>query len=82
MVPNKVFSHNGPRGNIEQTMLNLLSVARCSVTQEELRRVCVPKNYYYYIRLTGFCRTTWVSRRQKGKPFWILLEQEMMGTGW
>ena len=24
------------------------------------------------------CRTTWVSRHQKGKPFWILLEQEMM----
>jgi len=26
-----------------------------------------------------FFRTTWVSRHQKGKPFWILLEQEMMG---
>ena len=26
-----------------------------------------------------FSRTTWVSRHQKGKPFWILLEQEMMG---
>jgi len=25
-----------------------------------------------------FSRTTWVSRRQKGKPFWILLDQEMM----
>ena len=24
-----------------------------------------------------FSRTTWVSRHQKGKPFWILLEQEM-----
>jgi len=23
--------------------------------------------------------TTWVSRHQKGKPFWILLKQEMMG---
>jgi len=40
----------------------------------------------YYIRLTAFfpgqaffSRTTWVSRHQKGKPFWILLEQEMMG---
>jgi len=27
-------------------------------------------------------RTTWVSRHQKGKPFWILLEQEMMGLQW
>jgi len=27
-----------------------------------------------------FSRTTWVSQHQKGKPFWILLEQEMMGV--
>ena len=26
-----------------------------------------------------FSRTTWVSRHQKGKPFWILWEQD---TGW
>jgi len=38
--------------------------------------------YYYYIRLTAFSRTTWVSRHQKAKPFWILLEQEMMGWQW
>jgi len=30
----------------------------------------------------AFSRTTWVSRHQKGKPFWILLEQEMMGWQW
>jgi len=29
-----------------------------------------------------FSRTTWVSRHQKGKPFWILLEQQMMGLLW
>jgi len=29
-----------------------------------------------------FSRTTWVSRHQKGKPLWILLEQEMMGWHW
>jgi len=29
-----------------------------------------------------FSRTTWVGRHQKGKPFWILLEQEMMGWQW
>jgi len=35
----------------------------------------------YYIHLTAFFRrTTWVSWHQKGKPFWILLEQEMMGV--
>jgi len=35
---------------------------------------------YYYIHLTAaVSRTTWVNQHQKGKPFWILLEQEMMG---
>jgi len=26
-----------------------------------------------------FPRTTWVRRHQKGKPFWILMKQKMMG---
>jgi len=29
-----------------------------------------------------FSRITWVSWHQKGKPFWILLQQEMMGWQW
>jgi len=29
-----------------------------------------------------FFSTVWVSQHQKGKPFWILLEQEMMGLQW
>jgi len=29
-----------------------------------------------------FSRTTWVSQYKKGKLFWILLEQEMMGWQW
>jgi len=29
-----------------------------------------------------FFRTTWESRQQKGKRFWILLEREMMGWQW
>ena len=29
-----------------------------------------------------FSRTSWVSRRQKGKPFWILLDQEMTEWQW
>jgi len=40
--------------------------------------------YVVYIVLHSFnslfSRTTWVSQHQKGKPFWILLEQEMMGV--
>jgi len=29
-----------------------------------------------------FSRTTWLCWHQKGKPFWILLEQEMMWWQW
>ena len=29
-----------------------------------------------------FSRTTWVSRHQNGKPFWILMKQEVMGWQW
>jgi len=29
-----------------------------------------------------FSRTTWVIQQQNDKPFWILLEQEMMGWQW
>jgi len=29
-----------------------------------------------------FFKTTWVSWHQEGKPFWILLEQEMTGWQW
>jgi len=38
---------------------------------------------HYYVRFNGlFSRITFVSRHQKGKPFWILLEQVMMGWQW
>jgi len=38
---------------------------------------------YYYIYLTAiFSTTTWVNQHQKGKPFWILLEQQMMECQW
>jgi len=41
-------------------------------------------NYYILLHpFNGlFSRTYWVRRHQKGKPFWILLEQEMMGWQW
>ena len=29
-----------------------------------------------------FSRTIWASQHQKGKPFWILLQQQMMGWQW
>ena len=39
-------------------------------------------NYFEYIHLTAFFQDNLVSRQQKGKPFSILLEQEMMGWQW
>jgi len=38
-------------------------------------------NYYVHFNCL-FSRTTWVSWHQKGKLFWILLEQEMMVWQW
>ena len=38
--------------------------------------------YYYYIRLTAFFQDNWVGWHQKGRPFWILLEQQMMRWQW
>jgi len=40
------------------------------------------KNYYFYIRFTAFFQDNLVGRHQKGKPFWILLEQETIGWQW
>jgi len=36
----------------------------------------------HYIHLTAFFQDNPVSWHQKDKPFWILLEQEMMGWHW
>jgi len=47
--------------------------ARCPVSG------CWPSCTLLYPFYSLFCRTIWVSWHQKGKPFWILLEQEMMG---
>jgi len=38
--------------------------------------------YYYYICLTAFFQDNLGNRHQKGTPFWILLEQEMIGWQW
>jgi len=29
-----------------------------------------------------FSKTAWLSQHQKGKPFWMLMEQEMTGWQW
>jgi len=50
----------------------------------------IPQSQFFAsrIRLTSipfnslFSRQPWVSRHQKGKPFWSLIKQEMMGWPW
>ena len=44
--------------------------------------MCIRDRLYYYIHLTAFFQKNLVCRRQQGKPFWILLEWEMMGWQW
>jgi len=36
-------------------------------------------NYYYYIRLTAFFQDNLGKSVSESNPFWILLEQQMMG---
>ena len=48
--------------------------------QSRITELSTHTHTHTHTRLTAFfSRTTWVSRHQKGKPFWILLKQEMMG---
>jgi len=39
-------------------------------------------HYYYICLMALFSTTIRVRWHQTGKPFWILLEQEMMGWQW
>jgi len=45
---------------------------------------CLPEQQLLLLHLFNglFSRTTWVSLHPKGKPFWVLLEQEMTGLQW
>jgi len=47
-----------------------------------LAKQCIRKILLLHPFNSLFSRMTWVSRNQKGKPFWILPEQEMMGWQW
>jgi len=40
------------------------------------------ENYYTTFTWWPFSKTTWVSQYQKGKPFWMLMKQEMMEWQW
>ena len=44
--------------------------------------LCLRHLFYTHTFNGLFSSTAWVSRHQKGKPFWILLKQEMMGWQW
>jgi len=45
--------------------------------------------YLFFVTVTTqhlfnglFSRTSWLSQHQEGKPFWILMQQHMMGWQW
>ena len=50
------------------------------VTNRDTHRPCYTTTTTTFIG--HFSRTTWVSQHQKGKPFWILLKQNMLGWQW
>ena len=52
--------------------VRILSSERCFLLLLLLLLLLHPFNGF-------FSRTIWVNRHQKGKPFWILMKQEMMG---
>jgi len=45
---------------------------------------CLQIVFIYLLRPFSslFSRTTWIIQHQLGKPFWILMKQEMMGLQW
>ena len=47
-----------------------------------VKDVTIRPHTHTHTRYRPFSRTTWVSQHQKGKPFWILLTQEMNGWQW
>ena len=60
-----------------------LSQLVSTLSQNSNKQIDTQQTLHYYIHLTAFfSRTTWVSRCQKSKPFWILLEQEMTEWQW
>ena len=62
-------------------MLYVIGVHKCM--SAELVHLLLSVNKCQLHLFNGlFSRTIWVSRHQKGKPVWILLEQEMMGWQW
>jgi len=68
----------GAAGHTSSNALHSASAAyanRCSIS--------LTHQLLHHIRLMAFFpKTTWISRHQKGKPFWILMEREMMGWQW
>jgi len=60
------------------------------ISRRSLRKLVYVRKHLLFISTTLllhpfnglFSRTAWITRHQKGKPFWILLEQEMMAWQW
>jgi len=72
-----------PSDNATEHILS--TVLSYSILLSKIQRHSVPTKYLHKLLLlllhpfNGlFATTTWVSRHQKGKPFWILMEQKTM----
>jgi len=50
--------------------------------RENLQHAVKQITTLHYIQVTILSRKTWVWQNQKGKPFWILMKQEMIGWQW
>ena len=63
---------------------DLIAPATCAFAQVEDAISHMITHTTLLLRLFNglFSRTTCISRHEKGEPFWILLEQEMMGWQW
>jgi len=66
----------GPDGSVKYPSVFMVVKACLSLSHGNADVGCI-SGCILHIRLT-----TWVSRHQKGKPFWILLKQEMTGWHW
>jgi len=74
--------------SLDASMTASKPVSNCACFSTQQNLMPSYDDWIYYSHLMDilqsfnglFSRTTWVSRHQKSKPFWILLEQQVMGS--
>ena len=72
-----IFSTKYSYWNVPESLRVHIQVAQRTISWLATLHAC---SVYLYIQFNGLSsRTPWVSRREKGQPFWILMKQQMMG---